>query len=337
MKRWTNAPKGGNWGRFGDEDEIGTLNYIGPEERRAAAAEIREGRAFCLSLPLDLPGAIRLNPRRHPPRLKPTFLGETPYINFPLKNVDDKLQDVLSDDQVLLCTQYSTQWDSLAHVGALFDADGDGVPEVVYYNGFRGGEDVVGQVEGSPHGSFARRLSVETMARTGVQGRGVLVDLLRAFGPERRMIRLDDLQRAMAEQGVTLRRGDILLLRTGFAEAIWAMQDAPDPERLERTGAVLDGTDEALLNWLGCSELAAIAADNYAVECQHGYPDDCCWRAPMHHRALFGLGMPLAELWYLKELAEALNSAKRNACFLTAPPLRLPGAIGSPVTPVATI
>ncbi|TKW65463.1 MAG: cyclase family protein [Paracoccus denitrificans] len=337
MKRWKNCPKGSNWGRFGEDDEIGTLNHIGPAERVAAAAEIREGLAFCLSLPLDLPGKIRLNPRRHPPRLSPTTLGETPYINYPLQNVDPKLQDVLSDDQVLLCTQYSTQWDSLAHVGAMFDADGDGVPEVVYYNGYRGGEDVVGQQEGSPHGSFARKLSVETMAKTGVQGRGVLLDLVRTFGPERRMIRLADLRRAMAEQGVDLRRGDILLLRTGFSEAIWAMQDKPDPEALEKLGPVLDGTDDELLQWLGDSELAAIAADNYAVECQHGYPDDCCWRAPMHNRALFGLGMPLAELWYLKELAEALAARGRNACFLTAPPLRLPGAIGSPVTPVATI
>lgn len=337
MPQWKNSPEGSNWGRFGDDDELGTLNYIGPEQRLAAAAEIREGLAFCLSLPLDLPGTVKLNPRRHPPQLQPTYLDDTPYINYPLRNVDEKLLDVFSDDQVQMFNQYSTHWDSLAHVGALFDVDGDGAPEVVYYNGFRGGEDVLGEQTGSPHGSYARRLSVAAMARTGVQGRGILVDLLRAFGPERRMIGLADLQLAMQQQGVEQRRGDILLLRTGFSEAIQAMQDKPDLEALERTGAVLDGTDSALLQWLGDSEIAAIAADNYAVESQGGYPDDCRWRAPMHHRCLFGLGMPLAELWYLKDLADALSERGRHAVFLTAPPLRMPGAIGSPTTPVATI
>lgn len=337
MPVWKHAPEGSNWGRFGADDQLGTLNFIGPEQRRAAAAEIREGIAFCLSLPLDIPGTVRLNPRRHPPRLQPTFLGETPYINYPLQNVDPMLRDVLSDDQVLLSTQYSTQWDSLAHVGAMFDADGDGVAEAVYYNGHRADRDVLGQEPGSPHGSYARRLSVEIMAQSTVQGRGVLVDLVRAFGHERKIVTLDDLLQAIAAQNVDVREGDILMLRTGYAEALWDMQDNPDPELLDRTGAVLDGTDEALRNWIGESRIAAIAADNYAVENPHADPHACCLRLPLHHHCLFKLGLPLAELWYLRDLAEALQARGRHAVFLTAPPLRLPGAIGSPVTPVATI
>lgn len=55
MTRWVNRPEGSNWGDFGLEDQLGTLNYIGDEQRLSAAKEIREGRAFCLSLPLDLP------------------------------------------------------------------------------------------------------------------------------------------------------------------------------------------------------------------------------------------------------------------------------------------
>ena len=175
MQRWKNRPDGSNWGRFGDDDQLGTLNFIGPEQRLAAAQEIREGLSFCLSLPLDIPGTVNIHPRRKPPRLQPTFLGDTPYINYPLDNVDAGLQDVLSDDQVLLSTQYSTQWDSLAHVGALFDADGDSVAEPVYYNGFRAGKDVEGDTADGVHGSYARKLSVAPMAQTCVQGRGVLL------------------------------------------------------------------------------------------------------------------------------------------------------------------
>lgn len=337
MQRWKRSPEGSNWGRFGPEDELGTLNYIGPAERRAAAAEIQEGQAFCLSLPLDIPGTVNIHPRRKPPRLFPTCLGDVPYINYPLDRIDPGLGDVLSDDQVLLSTQYSTQWDALSHVGALFDADGDGVAEAVYYNGFRAGTDIEGPTHDSVHGSYARKLSVAGMAQSGVQGRGVLVDLLRAFGPGRTIVGHDALQDAMRAQGVSLRPGDILMLRTGYAEALLDMQDAPDPAALDRTGAVLDGTDPALLGWLSESRLAAIAADNYAVENPHVDRAGCCFRLPMHHHCLFKLGMPLAELWYLRDLAEALAARDRHAVFLTAPPLRLPGAVGSPVTPVATL
>lgn len=337
MPNWVNRPEKSNWGDFGPDDQLGTLNFITDAERRAAAAEIREGRAFCLSLPLDLPGAVTLNPRRKPPRLAPTCLGDVPYINYALANLGPSLSDVISDDQVLLSTQYSTQWDSLAHVGALFDADGDGVAERVYYNGHLAGRDVLGATEGSPHASYARKLSVTEMARQPVQGRGVLVDFVLHFGTDRIIVTRDLLEEVLAAQGIAIRQGDILMLRTGYTEALWDMQDNPDPERLDRTGAVLDGTDRALHDWISESRIAAIAADNYAVENPHADPHACGLRLPLHHHCLFKLGMPLAELWYLRDLAAALEESGRHAVFLTAPPLYLPGAIGSPVTPVATI
>lgn len=337
MQRWKNRPEGSNWGRFGEDDQRGTLNFIGPEQRLAAAREIQDGLSFCLSLPLDIPGTVKIHPRRNPPRLQPTFLGDTPYINYPLDHVDAGLHDVLSDDQVLLSTQYSTQWDSLSHVGALFDADGDGVAEAVYYNGFRAGEDIEAETADGVHGSFAHKLSVAAMAETGVQGRGVLVDLVRAFGMGRTIVTLEMLQNVIKAQNVTLCAGDILMLRTGYAEALWDMQAAPDASALDHIGAVLDGTDEALHTWIDQTRLAAIAADNYAVENPHVDRAQCCFRLPLHHHCLFKLGLPLAELWYLRDLANALAERGRSAVFLTAPPLRLPGAIGSPVTPVATI
>ncbi len=66
-KRWKNRPEGSNWGDFGPDDEIGRLNLITPERRLAAIAEVKEGIAFCLSLPLDLPGGTVLTPLRKPP------------------------------------------------------------------------------------------------------------------------------------------------------------------------------------------------------------------------------------------------------------------------------
>src|SRR6185437_5722370 len=127
-----------------------------------------------------------------------------------------------ADDVVTLSLQYSTQWDSLAHVGAAFDADGDGVEESVYYNGYRAGTDLVGpsddaRGDGSGHRSFAHHLGLEHMAAHGVQGRGVLVDLAHHFGHEPQPVSLEMLQEAMAADDVAVEPGDVLLVHTGFA------------------------------------------------------------------------------------------------------------------------
>jgi hypothetical protein len=87
---------------------------------------VKIGKTFCLSLPLDYPGGAILSPRRHPPMLKPTMRGDKPNMNYPLRCDDPTATDIVCDDQVVLTLQYSTQWDSLAHVGQMFDADGDG-------------------------------------------------------------------------------------------------------------------------------------------------------------------------------------------------------------------
>ncbi|ANY17809.1 cyclase family protein [Bordetella pseudohinzii] len=346
MQRWKQRPAGSNWGDYGPDDQLGRLNLITEEQVLKAAREIRAGKTFCLSLPLDLPGGNVLNPRRHPPQLSPTRLNDTPYVNFPLRALNPDAVDVLSDDQVLLSMQYSTQWDSLAHVGALFDADGDGRDELVYYNGFRAGVDVIGPVDGDHTGcgcnsggpSAALKIGVENLAEKGMQGRGVLVDLAREFGTGRTLIGAAELRQAMKAQNVDIESGDMLVLRTGYAEAVVQMQGKPDADVLHQYGAALDGTDEALLSWISDSGIAAICADNYAVE---AYParDRQGRRAmlPLHHHCLFKLGLPLAELWYLKDLAQWLQAHGRNRFMLTAPPLRLPHAIGSPVTPIATV
>ncbi|ETH87997.1 putative cyclase [Bordetella pertussis STO1-CHOC-0018] len=347
MQRWKQRPPGSNWGDFGPDDQLGRLNLITPAEVLKAAQEIRAGRSFCLSLPLDLPGGNVLNPRRHPPQLSPTRLQDTPYVNFPLRNINPDAVDVLSDDQVLLSMQYSTQWDSLAHVGALFDADGDGRAELCYYNGYRAGIDIVGPADADHAGcgcntggpSSALKLGIENLAQHSVQGRGVLLDLARHYGAGRTLVGYKELTQALAADGIEIESGDMLVLRTGYAKAVVGMNGKPDADVLHQYGAALDGTDAELLQWITDSGIAAICADNYAVE---AYParERQGPRAmlPLHHHCLFKLGLPLAELWYLKDLAEWLHANGRHRFMLTAPPLRLPHAIGSPpVTPVATV
>ena len=345
LPRWRQRPEGSTWGDFGVDDQIGRLNLITPERRRAAVAEVREGLAFGLSLPLDYPGQAKLNPRRHPPRLKPTELQGQPFMNQSLRQFDARNTDVICDDQVTLSLQYSTQWDSFAHVGSWFDADGDGEPEKVFYNGYRAHQHVLGPGDRlladcgcSADGSYALALGIENFAARPIQGRGVMVDLAAHFGSDRVLVNHERLMQVMAADKVQVEPGDLLVLHTGFADEILAMHREPDMAVLNQSCAVLDGRDPALLQWISDSGLSAICADNYAVE---SYParDAPGPRAalPLHEHCLFKLGVPLGELWLLSELAAWLRTNRRYRFLLTAPPLRLPGAVGSPVTPVATV
>jgi kynurenine formamidase len=333
-RRWMQRPEGANWGDFGPDDQRGRLNLITPQCVREAAAEVREGRTFCLSLPLDRPGGNYHDLGRQPPRLQPMVREGRVKYNL---NANPRHSDVFSDDAVLLYSQFSTHWDALAHVGSMFDADGDAVPEVRYYNGYRGGVDIGADVSAKPF-KGATALGIERLAETGLQGRGVLVDLRRAFGDARRAVTYDDLMRTLDGQSVVVERGDILCLHTGQTAVLLAQGEQPERSALEDAFCHLDGCDERLLQWIDASGVAAIAADNFAVEAvPPTQRDDGRAYERLHELCLFKLGIPLGELWYLAELAQWLGEHGRSRFLLTAPPLRLPGAVGAPVTPVATV
>jgi len=337
--RWQQRPPGSNWGDFGADDRRGRMNLLTPQRRLRALAEVKEGIVFCLSLPLDRPGGAILNPRRKAPVFHPVMRGGHVHFNLALGDIDEGLTDVSSDEAVMLYSQYSTQWDAFAHKGALFDADGDGAAEKVFYNGFTIVDPATGA--GTQGALGVTALSVADMAESGVQGRGVMIDLHRHLGDERVEVGYDLLARIMRDDGVAVETGDIVCIHTGLGQRIVDADGAPDPS-LRTACAVLDGRDARLLEWISDSGLAAIACDNLAVERSStlGVPADRGHRGPglpLHEHCLFKLGVHLGELWYLTELAQWLRDHARNRFLLTAPPLRLPGAAGSPVTPVATV
>ena len=339
-RRWKNRPKGSTWGEWGANDQLGRMNLVTPEKRLGAVAEVREGLCFCLSMPLDLPGGNSVNPKRFPPKLGPVFHppgSDSFYYNMDWSSYQDGNMDVSSDECFTMHSQYSTQWDSFAHVGSLFDADGDGKPERVYYNGFKPDEDIKGPEDRD--GMGARKLGVENMAVTGMQGRGVMVDLYRHFGDERVSVNYEMLNNIFQKDGIKVEEGDFCLFHTGWDDMILSMGGEPDAAKLHASGAVLDGYDERLLKWITDSGVVALISDNMAVESSSGYGNTQggCSRLPLHRHCLFRLGVHLGEIWYLSELARALCDRGRSRFLLTAPPLRLPGAVGSPTTPVATI
>ena len=102
---------------------------------------------------------------------------------------------------------------------------------------------------------------------------------------------------------------------------------------------VLPFISSSRLDWIAASQISALVADNYAVEGLPGKDKDPSRHSflPIHHLCLFKLGVPLGELWHLHDLAAWLREHDRSRFLLTAPPLRLPGIVGSPLTPVATV
>jgi kynurenine formamidase len=345
--RWKQNPPGSNWGEFGPDDQRGRMNLVTREKVLQGIAEVKEGITFCCSLPLDYPGGQVLNPRRAPPRLAATSRDGKQFFCRPLDEFNPNMTDVICDDQVLMALQYSSQWDSFAHVGGRFDADGDGSAELVFYNGFRAGEDVLPAAQKNSEGwdrfegTQARALGIQNLAEHGAQGRGVLVDLHHHFGRERRAVGFSDLMKVLEKDQVEVEKGDMVCIYTGFADVLLEMKKKPDPRLVNETCSGLDGRDQKLLQWITDSGLACILADNYAVELIQGGLTDPLPRKqpwlPLHEHCLFKNGIHLGEMFYFTELARWLRAHRRSRFLFTAPPLRLPGAVGSPATPIATV
>lgn len=157
------------------------------------------GISFHLSLTLNCPGRNSVDPKRTQPALRSTLNSDNSYYyNQSWRDYHLDFEDVSSDNSVLLHTQHPTQWDSLGHAGTLFDANGDEIGEIAYYNGWRGGKHIRGPSDVArteQNGSVkAERLGIENMAVTCVKGRGVLVDLHKRFGIERVFFGFDDLE-----------------------------------------------------------------------------------------------------------------------------------------------
>ncbi|KAI9010033.1 hypothetical protein DFJ74DRAFT_645862 [Hyaloraphidium curvatum] len=371
--RWTHRPEGSTWGDWGEDDQIGRLNLLTPAKVLEGAAEVKEGISFCLSLPLDIPKTNWLvHPQRYAPKLSPTVrVDGSPAFCGLSRRIDPLLTSVGCDDRVDIVLQYSTQWDSLAHVGALHDPFGDGNLVPMFYNGFAAGKDIIGTIDydlatGEPVKGTERehvgalKLGVENMAskvgshrlsppdgltpslpRQPIQGRAVMIDIHAHYGNERKWIGYKELKEIMDKDKVVVEPGDMVCFHTGFAQMILDRDGAPTKEEMENSCAVLDGRDPALRQWVTDSGAVSLIADNFAVEGLPSRPPPDPTKPhhplPLHEHALFKLGVNLGEFWYLTALAKHLRSKGRSRFFLTAPPLNLPKAVGSPANAVGTV
>jgi len=295
-----------NWGRWGEADQRGTLNHIGPQTLKSAAAEVQAGKLFNLGLRFDREGP-QLGRGRFNPMVYPTDLF-TP-LNPAVPNV------CYSDDVIHMPLQCATQWDALAHV----HYDGQ------LYNGCSARDCLTSK--------GALKLGINHLAAPGILSRGVLLDIARLKGVERLpidyAITVDDLNACAAMQGVSVAPGDILLVRTGHMQHF-----TKDGDRAAFMG-MQPGLSYTCAEWAHDKSLAAVAADNMAVEILNAEGFQSAVPLAFHMLALRDMGMPLGEMFNLEALAADCADDGRYTFMLSAPPLEVTGGFGSPVNPLA--
>lgn len=294
-----------NWGRWGKDDKLGTLNHITPERVAAAARLVKTGKVFEMGVPvssggIQLPGRSRINPVH--------LMSMTALDKFPMKGWEDIH---ICDDYLFLPLQSVTQWDGLAHVGY------DGC----YYNGVPA--DSVRTQGGS------QVLSIHQIAEKGIAGRGVLLDIAKLNGVDRlplgHEIHPEELERAEAAQGVKVGPGDILLVRTGWMRH-YVVDNAPEIYWAGEPGLHLSCAE-----WLAKREVASVCSDNWAVEAFR--PESMT--LPLHCVLIRDLGMTLGEIFDLEALAADCAKDGAYEFLFTAPPLKVIGGVGTPITPLA--
>ncbi len=295
-----------NWGRWGDDDQIGTLNLVTPECIAAAAQLSQQGKVFALGAslkwPLQTGGATaRWNPIH-------TFMRDG--ADICCMPVDQ--QNQYTDDAIYMPLQCSTHWDALCHVFHCGEA----------YNGRKAGQ------FGSDGAGF---LGIDRTAGKLV-GRGVLLDVARYKGVQHLdfdyAITNDDLDACAHQQGVQVRSGDFVIIRTGYQEKFISEGNWHSHSTSAAPGVAFENC-----RWLRERDVAGVASDTYAVEVVPvgavGY------NFPWHAVVIPGIGVSVGEMFYLKELAEDCAQDGIFEFFFCSPALNLPGGTGSPSNPYA--
>ncbi|WES63321.1 cyclase family protein [Microbacter sp. GSS18] len=302
-----------NWGRWGEDDALGTLNFIDADKRVEAAGLVSEGRVVSLAQAFDTDGPQKGWRRRTNPVHTMTDTGtdaERGAQGFP-HGIGG------ADDVIAMPLQCSTQWDGLGHI---FDHG-------TAWNGRRAGDVVTSDgdlVTGIEH------------AASVIVSRGVLLDVGRHLRPDSGelddgyAITVADLEATAAAQGVEVGRGDIVVVRTG--QYARTRRDGWG----DYAGGPAPGLSLTTAAWLHRTEIAAIATDTWGFEVRPNEFDAPSFQ-PLHQVVIPNMGLTIGEMWNLDELAAACAETGRYAFLLSAAPLPITGAVGSPINPVAIL
>lgn len=300
-----------NWGRWGDDDECGALNLIGPEQIRHAATLVRQGKSISLTLPYNQHGP-QTGELRSNPHVLPTATGldhlcgaqdPLPLGLGPAKGFG------FADDQLTMHTQAGTQWDALAHI-------------------FWEGKMWNGRSAAEVTSLGANKNDIENYAGKIVT-RGILVDIptyrnVESLDPGY-AITVDDIEDFLSAHDLAVRPGDALLVRTGFMAA--RRNDWGD-----YAGGAAPGLSLHTAPWLHSNDIAAVVTDTWGIEVR---PNEIDYFQPLHVVALVHSGIAFGEIFDLDALAADCAADGVYEFMFVAPPLPLTGGTGSPVSAVA--
>jgi kynurenine formamidase len=300
-----------NWGRWGPDDRLGTVNFIDEAKRRQAATLVRRGVSISLSQSFDTDGPQKGWRRRTNPVHTMTDTGTDAAAGkqgFP-HGIGG------ADDVIAMPLQCSTQWDGLGHI---FDHG-------MAWNGRPAGDVVTSD------GDLVT--GIEHLA-SSIVSRGVLLDVGRVVGedgelPDGFAITEEHLQATIAAQGSTSQvgRGDIVLVRTG------RLTRARREGWHDYAGGASPGLSFWTAGWLHSTEIAAIATDTWGFEVRpNEFPNAF---QPLHQVAIPNIGLLLGEMWDLDGLAEDCAGDGVYEFLLAAGPLKVTGAVGAPLNPLA--
>jgi kynurenine formamidase len=300
-----------NWGKWGPDDEVGSLNYLGPEQVLAAAALIRSGKTFTLQRLIGDPKGDPVWPGRTPAERTQILDegdwdegGKGPAYPGGLHYADDKINAFL---------QGSTQYDGLGHVWY----DGQ------IWNGFDARTTIGGM----------DKASVEPIAQRGVVGRAVLLDMARFRGKptldKGETFTHEDLLACAQAQGVEIRKRDILIVRTNFLQLFYEQGEA-FYEGFNEPGLVYS---PELVQWSADMEIPNLTTDTIANEVTFDPNNGIA--LVLHNALMRNLGITLSEIADLEELAEDCAQDGQYEFFYAAAPLKVAKGSGAPVNPLA--
>jgi kynurenine formamidase len=293
-----------NWGRWGADDEIGTLNFVTDAKRQQAGQMVKTGKVIDMGMAYDKKGPQDGQFRANP-------IHTMTFMPIDTKGAPDTM--ISADDTVTMGLQCATQWDSLAHVG---------------YGGFF--------YNGMPEtaitaGAGAKRNSIDKTI-TRMVSRGVLLDVAGLKGvdilPESYVITSDDLNACEERQKVKVESGDILCIRTGQYRHFLAGDN-------KAFNGAESGPGLEVCNWFHEREIAACAIDNWAFE---AWPANVVVPGsiiPVHQVTIRDMGLTLGEMFNFEDLAADCNDDGVWEFMFTGAGLKVTGAVGSPLSPLA--
>ena len=294
-----------NWGRWGDEDERGMLNHLLPEHAARAAAEVRDGLAVSLAHDLDV---------------QPTPETPVPAQHHMLAAGDARTESGIPG--------YEAARDFVgAHVHGLGVTHIDALCHM-----FVRGQMYNGVAASEVRSDGARRNTILSFA-DGIVGRGVLLDIAATRGVEfidgSEAVSLAELEATERRQGVKVVKGDILVVASGRDVRRRAAGGSLDP------AAGMVGLHAECLPWLREREIAVLGSDGISDPLPGlGIPN---WPFPIHQIGITALGLHLIDNLALGALARACAERKRWSFLFTLGAIRMPGATGCPVNPIALL